>query len=222
VPGLLPPALAPLSVERAVHSSRARGTPAVLRLALARPPVFAGREQEPVERAVGFLGAASMLALERAADCLKYGTLPAEPWIEVRVPSRADPALAPEGKAVALVACHTVPHALAGGWNAARRAELERALLAALESLAPGTGASVLASELLTPVDIEARHGTPGGHPYDGEIALDQLWLQRPSLALGRYATPIRGLWLGGAGAHPGGPFLGGAGVLSARALLDH
>jgi phytoene dehydrogenase-like protein len=220
--GLLPPALVPLSVERAVHSFRARGTTAVLRLALARPPVFAGREQEPVERAVGFLGAASMLALERAADCLKYGTLPAEPWIEVRVPSRADPALAPEGKAVALVACHTVPHALAGGWNAARRAELERALLAALESLAPGTGASVLASELLTPVDIEARHGTPGGHPYDGEIALDQLWLQRPSLALGRYATPIRGLWLGGAGAHPGGPFLGGAGVLSARALLDH
>ena len=68
--------------------------------------------------------------------------------------------------------------------------------------------------------DIAERYGTPGGHVYDGELALDQLWLQRPSLALGRYATPITGLFLGGSGSHPGGPFRGGAGILAAKAVL--
>ena len=56
--------------------------------------------------------------------------------------------------------------------------------------------------------------------PFGGELALDQLWLQRPALALSRYATPIPGLYLGGAANHPGGPFLGGAGVLAARRAL--
>jgi len=87
-------------------------------------------------------------------------------------------------------------------------------------SPAPGVSASVLGQELLTPPDIEQRYGTPGGHVFDGEIALDQLWLQRPSLGLGRYRTPIPGLFLGGSGSHPGGPFRGGAGALAARALL--
>lgn len=207
------------SVERAAHSFRARGATAVLRLALSAPPAFAGREKEPIEHAVG---AADMLALERAADCLKYRRLAEHPWIEVRVPSRSDPTLAPAGQAVAIVQCHTVPHDLAGdgGWSATTRARLEHDLLAAFERLAPGVGSSVIARELLTPPDIEARFGTPGGHVYDGELALDQLWVQRPSLVLGRYATPIRGLWLGGSGSHPGGPFHGGAGILAARALL--
>ncbi len=217
---LVPAGTLDQSIERAAQSFRARGASAVLRLALATPPAFAGREKEPVEHAVS---ATSLLALERAADCLKYRRLPEEPWIEVRVPSRSDPALAPQGKAVAIVQCHTVPHDLSGegGWNAAQRARLEEKLLAALESLAPGVRASVLGKELLTPPDIEQRYGTPGGHVYDGELALDQLWLQRPSLALGRYETPIPGLYLGGSASHPGGPFHGGAGLLSARALLE-
>lgn len=216
---LVPPGTLAPSVERAAQSFRARGSSAFLRLALSSPPSFAGREKEPIERAVS---AASLLALERAADALKYRRLPEEPWIEVRVPSRSDPSLAPAGQAVAIVACHTVPHDLsgAGGWSDARRAELERALLAAFERLAPGVTGRVLGKELLTPPDIEARYGTPGGHVFDGELALDQLWLQRPSLVLGRYATPLPGLYLGGSGSHPGGPFRGGAGVLAARALV--
>jgi len=207
------------SVENAVRSFRARGATAVLRLALAAPPRFAGRENDPIEHAVS---APDLVTLERAADCLKYRKLPAQPWVEVRIPSRADPTLAPEGKAVAIVQCHTVPHDLAGegGWSEATRTRLTQAMLAACERIAPGVGAALLAQELLTPPDIEQRYGTPGGHVYDGELALDQLWLQRPSLALCRYATPIPGLYLGGSGSHPGGPFRGGAGVLSARALL--
>jgi phytoene dehydrogenase-like protein len=217
--GLVPPGTLAPSSERAAHSFRARGSTAVLRLALSAPPAFAGREPEPIEHA---LSAPSLLALERASDALKYRRLPLEPWIEVRVQSRADPSLAPPGAAVAIVQCHTVPHDLSGegGWTPEARTRLERGLLAAFERLAPGVGGRVVAMELLTPPDIEARYGTTGGHVYDGEIALDQLWLQRPSLALARYATPIPGLYLGGSGSHPGGPFRGGAGALAARALI--
>jgi len=216
---LVAPGVLAQSHTRAAESFRARGTTAVLRLALAAPPVFAGREKEAVEHAVS---ARDLLELERAADALKYRKLPAAPWIEVRVPSRAEPALAPAGQAVAILQCHTVSHDLAGegGWNDAARARLEGDMLAAFEHLAPGVGATVLGKELLTPPDLEARYGAPGGHVFDGEIALDQLWLQRPSLALGRYATPVPGLFLGGSGSHPGGPFRGGAGILAARALL--
>ncbi len=215
---LLPAGVLPPACERAVQGFRARGTTAVLRLALARPPVVRGREQEPIEHA---LSASSLLDLERASDALKYRRFPEQPWIELFVPSRADPALAPPGQAVAAVLCHTVPHALEGGWNDDARQRLEQALLAALEALAPGAAGAIVGRELLTPVDIERRYGAAGGHVFDGELALDQLWLQRPSLALSRYATPIPGLFLCGSGSHPGGPFRGGAGVLAARAMLE-
>ncbi|MEQ1895576.1 MAG: hypothetical protein ABL998_23800, partial [Planctomycetota bacterium] len=197
----------------------ARGATAVLRLALGAPPRFAGRESEAIEHAVS---AANLLTLERNADALKYRKLPGEPWIEVRVPSVADRTLAPEGKAVALVLCHTVSHDLSGdgGWNELTRARLARDLLAAFERIAPGVGASVLGQSLLTPSDLELRNASEGGHIFDGELALDQLWLQRPGLTLARYATPVAGLFLGGSASHPGGPFRGGAGVLAARALL--
>jgi len=215
---LLPPGTLPPSVERAAQTFRTRGTTAVLRLALSEPPTFFGREQEPVEHAVS---AARLLDLERASDALKYKRLSAQPWIEVRLPSRSEPALAPAGKAVAIVTCHTVPHELSGdGWSAGARMRLERTMLDPFESLAPGVGGRILGRELLAPPDIAARYGCAGGHVFEGELALDQLWLQRPSLALSRYTTGLPGLFLCGPGSHPGGPFLGGAGVLGARALL--
>jgi phytoene dehydrogenase-like protein len=171
---LVPPGTLGASTENAARSFRSRGATAVLRLALAGTPRFAGRENDPVEHAVS---APDLLALERAADSLKYRKLPAEVWVEVRLPSRADPSLAPQGKCVAIVQCHTVSHDLSGegGWNDATRARLAQAMLAAFERLAPGALATVLGQELLTPPDIEARYGTPGGHIFDGELALDQL-----------------------------------------------
>lgn len=207
------------SLEDAARTFRSRGTTAVLRLALERAPRLRGHEESPVEHA---LSAPTRVALEKAADGLKYAAAPAAPWIELRVPSHADAALAPAGKAVAIVACHTVPHTLVtrGGWTDERRQALTVQLLDALETIAPGTRDSVLASELLLPADLEARYGLDGGHLFQGELALDQLWLQRPSLALSRYRTPVEGLVLGGAASHPGGPFLGAAGSLAAAALL--
>jgi len=217
--GLVPAGTLAPSLERAARNFRTRGSTAVLRLALSAPPRFSGRETEPVEHAVS---ASDLLTLERNADVLKYRRLPESPWIEVRLPSASERGLAPEGKSVATVLCHTVPHDLSGdgGWNETTRTRLARSLLQAFERLAPGVSSSVLGQELLTPPDLAARYGGEGGHLFDGELALDQLWLQRPGISLARYATPLDGLWLGGSASHPGGPFRGGAGVLAARALL--
>jgi phytoene dehydrogenase-like protein len=215
--GLVPAGALPFSCERAAASFRTRGTTAVLRLGLSRPPQFRGRPGEPIEHAIS---ARSLLELERAADALKYRRLPEAPWIEVFVPSWSDPTLAPAGQAAAALLCHTAPVDLEGGWTEAARSGLERRMLEAFEQLAPGAPGTIVARELLTPPDIEARFGASGGHVFDGELALDQLWLQRPALALARYATPLPGLFLCGSGSHPGGPFRCGAGTLAARSML--
>jgi phytoene dehydrogenase-like protein len=81
-------------------------------------------------------------------------------------------------------------------------------------------GDRIIGESLLMPDDLEREFAMPGGHLYHGELALDQLWLQRPSIALSRYETPIAGLFLAGAGSHPGGPYFCGAGVLGARRAL--
>jgi phytoene dehydrogenase-like protein len=77
----------------------------------------------------------------------------------------------------------------------------------------------VIASEILTPADIEARFGTFGGHWHHGELGFDQFMMMRPVPGAGHYATPVEGLYLCGAGAHPGGGVIGLAGRNAAREI---
>jgi phytoene dehydrogenase-like protein len=68
--------------------------------------------------------------------------------------------------------------------------------------------------------DLEATYGIPGGHPSHGEPSLDQLFVARPLLGWGRYRTPVGGLYLCGAGTHPGGGVTGGPGANAAREIV--
>ena len=218
---LVPGARLPPPVERAVATWRTRGSSAMLLVALSAPPRFPGCARgAPAGIPERIIAARGLRELERTADHLKYGRLPEEPWLDVRVWSVRDPDCAPAGAATLSVLMHGVPYALDGGWSEDARTRLVAAGLARLEHLAPGVRDALVACELLTPVDLEERYATAGGHLHRGELALDQLWLQRPSLALSRYATPIPGLYLCGSASHPGGPFLGGAGALAARSVL--
>ncbi len=215
--GLLPPGSLRLRDERDLRVYRNRGTVAKLHLALSGTPRLAGDDGAPSE----LVRIGSLEELERAADAVKYGELPAAPTLEMRLPSLADPALAPEGHQVASVLVDYVPHAPAGGWSAESRDRLEAAVMARLEAAAPGLGALVVASELLTPADVEERYGLTGGHLCHGEMALDQLLSLRPATCAGCYRTPIGGLYLAGGGSHPGGGISGLPGWLAAETILS-
>lgn len=221
---LVDPGLLPHHVEAEVKGWRRRGDTAVQLIACSTAPDFGtdgtdggtAESQGSIDR---FLTARSLVQLERAADALKYRALPEEPCLDVRI-WRGE-GEAPAGGATLVVHVHGVSHGGPDGWDEGSRSLLRDRIVRTLEQSCPGMRDSIVDELLLTPCDLERRFNLPGGHLHYGEQALDQLWLQRPSIALSRYATPITGLFLASAGSHPGGPYLGGAGVLGARRALD-
>jgi len=214
---LLGPGLLPLSVEEQVDCVRMRGTTAKVNLALDGRLVFRDRDGERHARAVV---ADHVDDIERAFDAAKYRRCSEQPHLDVSVPSVADASLAPEGKDVVSILAHFAPHDREGGWDEAARAAFGASVVDALERVAPGTKDRIVASEVLSPADIERRYGVSGGHIGHGEHALDQLLFMRPTRALAQYATPIRGLYLGGSGSHPGGGVTCRPGHLAAQAIL--
>jgi phytoene dehydrogenase-like protein len=202
---------------RRVHHVRMIGTAAKLHLALSAPPAFRGLDAALAgERLVIAPG---LRALDEAFNAAKYRQHSAAPVMEISVPTLHDATLAPHGQHVLSAIVQYAPYDIDGGWDA-HRAGFEQLIMATLERHAPGLGASVLASELLTPVDLERRFHLGGGHWHHGELALDQALMLRPVSGAAQYAMPVPGLWLCGAGAHPGGGVMGHAGRNAARALL--
>jgi phytoene dehydrogenase-like protein len=133
-----------------------------------------------------------------------------------------DAGLAPAGRHVLVASAQSAPWELRAGdeWNAVRRDALADSVTSAIECVAPGFSARVLHRALFTPRDIEESHGLTQGAATQGELTLDQILFMRPVPGWGRYAMPIRGLYLGGAGTHPGPGVVGGSGWLAADRVL--
>lgn len=202
---LIEPAHLPERLFAAARAWKRRGRVAVVHLALEGPPLLPAAGGEAVARVSTVT---SLAAAERAADAAKHGRLPELTWAELRLLPQ------PAGTVVTLHV-HAVPETADG--EAARLA-VERDARAILLRLAPD--ARIARARVKLPRDLEREHGLPGGHLCQGELSLDQLFIQRPAPLLARYSTPIAGLWLGGGSSHPGGGLPGGAGILAARALL--
>jgi len=202
---------------RKVKNIRMKGDAAKLHLALGRTPEFSGVD------AAGHKGrlviAPSTDHVERAFNSSKYGEFSPEPVMEIVLPSLADPSLAPDGACVLSAVVQYAPYALKEGWEAGKPKFLA-AIMAQLEIYAPGIGKSVLHAELLTPADIETRYGMPGGHWHHGELQADQMLVSRPVSGWSGYDTPLDGLYLAGAGSHPGGGVSGAPGLNAARRIL--
>jgi phytoene dehydrogenase-like protein len=194
---------------------RTRGTTAWILLALDCPPRFAGRA-EPVER-LRLTG--GLLGLERAFDAVKYRRESPQPALEIQLPTVADPTLAPPGCAVVSILVHFVPYDRDPGWDDLAREALAERVVSALEPHAPGLRSTILGRAVLDPARLAERYGLSGGQIHHGEHALDQL-LVRPAPECVGYRTPIRGLWLCGAGSHPGGGLTCAPGFHAARAIL--
>jgi phytoene dehydrogenase-like protein len=158
--------------------------------------------------------------VERAFNPAKYGESSPEPVLEITFPSFRDYALAPAGKHVMSAVVQYAAYERKGGWTDAARQELEAAAIRVIERYAPDITERIVASELLTPADIEREFHITGGHWHHGELTLDQLMFVRPVCGAAQYRMPIDGLYLCGAGAHPGGGVSGAAGRNAARAIL--
>ncbi len=202
---------------RRVSQFRSRGLAAKLHLALEALPNFAGVSAQ--QAAGRLLIAPSMQAIEHAYNHAKYREFSQQPVMEITIPTVADPALAPAGRHVLSAIVQYAPYELREGWDAARPRFVE-ILLATLERHAPGLSTAVIASELLTPVDIEREFRIAGGHWHHGELAFDQFFMVRPVPGAAQHRTPIEGLYLCGAGCHPGGGVMGIAGRNAARQIL--
>jgi phytoene dehydrogenase-like protein len=158
--------------------------------------------------------------VERAFDCATYGRVADKPALEVVIPTQTDPSLAPAGKHVASILFQYAPYKLRETPpDEARRQVLERTI-DTLDVMAPGLRTRVVGSEVLTPHDLEAQYGLAGGQWHQGEVTLDQMFFLRPAGQYQQYKMPIPGLWLCGAGAHPGGNVSGAAGANAAREIL--
>jgi phytoene dehydrogenase-like protein len=200
-----------------IQNFRASGTVAKVNLALSSIPDF-GVQADALRGRIQI--GPELDYLERAFDHAKYGEFSAAPWLELTIPSLADDSLAPAGAHVASVYVHYAPRALRGNWTAVARDALLTNVLTVLERYAPGFRSHILAAEMITPLELERDYGLAGGHIFHGELALDQLFTMRPLLGHARYRTPIAGLYLCGAGTHPGGFLTGGSGRLAAEAVI--
>ena len=140
--------------------------------------------------------------------------------MEITIPSVHDKTLAPAGKHVLSAVVQYAPFDPSASTDGARAEFLDRTL-GVLERYAPGLRAQVVASQLLLPADIEREFRISGGHWHHGELALDQFLMLRPIPGAAQYAMPVNGLYLCGAGCHPGGGVMGCAGKNAAHAVLD-
>jgi phytoene dehydrogenase-like protein len=124
---------------------------------------------------------------------------------------------------VLLARAQYAPYHLGDGaaWNAARRDALADSVTKLITGVSPGFASRIRHRAAWSPADLEERFGVREGAASQGELALDQILFMRPVPGWARYATPIRGLYLGGAGTHPGPGVLGGAGWLAARRLMS-
>jgi phytoene dehydrogenase-like protein len=159
----------------------------------------------------------SSRALEQAYDAAKYGLVSDQLHIEFCVPSLLHPDTVPKGKAVVVAHAQYVPW-LPGGRSDGD--QVARRVTDTIEQYCPGFSSSIRESRFLTPNDLAERYLISEGAVTHGELTLDLILFMRPVAGWARYASPVSGLYLGGAGTHPGPGVMGGPGWLAARAVL--
>jgi phytoene dehydrogenase-like protein len=200
-----------------VKNIRTRGNVAKLNIALAGLPEVPALDANA--RGGRMVIAPSLDRLEASFNPAKYGEISDDPAIEFIIPTLSDETLAPQGHHVISAVVQYAPYHLKQGWDVHKDRYLEL-LLDRIASFVPNLSDCYVASEFLSPLDIEKDYLITGGHWHHGELAIDQLLMMRPVPGAAQYKTPLPGLYLCGAGAHPGGGVMGHAGRNAARTIL--
>jgi len=207
------------SFRTRAQNYRARGVVAMAHLALSASPKFVGIDS--VENLSGRIHIGPDIDyIERAFDAAKYGYFSPQPFMEVTMPTLTDSSLAPSGAHVMSIHAQFVPYELKeGDWNS-RRDELGDVIINTLAEYAPNLKDLIVGRRVLTPLDLESEFNLTRGHIHHGEMSLDQLFAFRPFLGAAQYRTPVRGLYLCGAGTHPGGGITGAPGFNASREVI--
>ncbi|NJO13442.1 MAG: NAD(P)/FAD-dependent oxidoreductase [Gammaproteobacteria bacterium] len=205
----------------AVRGIKMDGPCAKLNLVLGEEPALLGADPaaDALQRAQ-FTLVPWLEGAQRNYDSARQGKVHAQLWIDCLVPSLIDPSLVTAGRHVMTCFVQYLPYRHAAGWETARE-DLQRQILAQLGAFVPAVRTSVVASRLYTPLDLETTFGITEGNIFHGDLRPDQLFFMRPVPEYARYATPVRGLYLCGAGTHPGGGVTGAPGFNAARRILS-
>lgn len=205
----------------AVRGIKMAGPSAKVNFVLAEEPHFTGTpaSHTALERTFYTL-VPSLEFAERCYDIAKFGDIPEELWVDCVIASNADASLAPAGKHIMTCFVQYVPyHLREGNWDDQRELLGDR-VVKKIAEYAPNLPGSILARQVLTPLDLERTYGLTEGNIFHGDLRLEQLFFMRPVSGWSQYRTPVDGLYLCGAGAHPGGGVTGAPGHNAAHQVL--
>jgi len=205
----------------AVRAIKMDGPCAKVNLVLSEEPRFTGTSPEatPLERTFYTL-VPSLEFAERCYDIAKFGEIPEELWVDCVVSSNADDSLAPPGKHIMTCFVQYVPYRLREGTWEQERDRLGDLVVKKVAEYAPNVPTAIETRQVLTPLDLERTYGLTEGNIFHGDLRLEQLFFMRPVPGWSQYRTPIAGLYLCGAGAHPGGGVTGAPGRNAAHQAL--
>ena len=192
-----------------------------MNLALSELPDFTAMPGEGALHRGAISISPSIDYIERAYDDAKYGSFSKNPYLDIIIPSKIDPDMAPPGHHVMSCFVQYCPFDIEGGWNDAKRDAFGESVISTLEKFAPNIRRAIVGAQVLTPADIQRIAGITGGNIMHGELLLHQLFFLRPTPQWADFRTPLSGYYFGAAGAHPGGGVMGAAGKMAATAILE-
>jgi phytoene dehydrogenase-like protein len=219
--GMVPERDLPADFVQAVRGIKMNGPCAKVNMVLAEEPRFTGTpaSYDPQQRSL-FTLVPSLEFAERCYDIAKFGEIPEQLWVDCVIASNADPSLAPAGKHVMTCFVQYVPYKLRQDtWDENRELLGER-VVSKIAEYAPNVPSAIVARQVLTPLDLERTYGLTEGNIFHGDLNLEQLFFNRPVAGWSQYRSPIAGLYLCGAGAHPGGGVTGAPGHNCAHQVL--
>jgi phytoene dehydrogenase-like protein len=219
--GLVPERDLPADFVHAIRGIKMDGPCAKVNMVLAEEPRFIGTpaNYDPQQRSL-FTLVPSLEFAERCYDTAKFGEIPEQLWVDCVIASNADPSLAPAGKHIMTCFVQYVPYRLRHGTWDENRELLGDRVVKKIAEYAPNVPGAIIARQILTPLDLERTYGLTEGNIFHGDLNLEQLFFNRPVAGWSQYRTPITGLYLCGAGAHPGGGVTGAPGHNCAHQVL--
>lgn len=218
---LIEPDHLPPEAHALVHRIDMRGSMGRVHLLVDELPHYVGlpAEEGPQHRGFMLLGV-TPTAFQRGWEAQVRGDLMEEYPLEVIIPSVTDQSLAPAGLHTITTGTQQLPFELAQGTWDSRKDEYTAHVLRSLFRYAPNLQGAIRGQVTLTPLDWEREYGLSGGNIFHGAMFTNQLFASRPVAGMGGYRTPVRGLYLCGAGTHPGGAVMGACGHNAAHAVL--